>query len=75
MYKYYDKHVKTENKGMCCGIYLVLINGKLAKNATKDPVLYFFWYYNKKTHHLYSCARIGMSMSTQVKKDYTRTGK
>ena len=33
---------------MCCGIYTVLVNGKLAKNATMDPVLYF-WYYNQKT--------------------------
>ena len=33
---------------MCCGIYLVLVNGKLAKNATIYPVLYFY-YYNQKT--------------------------
>ena len=26
---------------MCCGLYIVIVNGKLAKNATMDPVLFF----------------------------------
>ena len=32
---------------MHCGIYIVLVNGKLAKKTLhgSDPVL-FFWYYN-----------------------------
>ena len=32
---------------MWCGIYIVLVNAKLVKNATMDLDL-FFWYYNQK---------------------------
>ena len=46
-----DKHVKSEIKGMCFSGYIVLVNGKLAKNATINPVN-FFWYYISKNHHL-----------------------
>ena len=64
--------MKFEKKGMCCGIYIVLVNGKLAKNATMDPVLFFFLYYNQQKHHLYSCA--GVDTFNLAKKDYAGTG-
>ena len=41
---------------MCCGIYIALVNKKLAKNATMDPAL--FLVLQLKNHHLYSCAGV-----------------
>ena len=56
---------------MCCGIYIEFVNGKLAKNATMDPVL--FLVLQSKNHHLYSCADVGIA--TPEKKYYAGTGK
>ena len=39
---------------MCCGIYIVKVNGKLAKNA----VLFFFLVLQIINHHLYNCASV-----------------
>ena len=44
---------------MSCGMYIVLVIGKLAKNATMDPVLCFG--ITTKNHRLYSCADVDMS--------------
>ena len=57
-------YVKSENKGMCCGICIVLVNGKFAKNATMDPVLFFVL--QPKIHNLYSSTRV-IGMSTREK--------
>ena len=40
------------------------MNGKLAKNATLDPVLFFF-VLQPKNHHLYSCSGIDGSTLAQ----------
>ena len=56
---------------MCCGKYIVFVNGKLAKNATMKPVL--FLVLQLKKHQLYSCA--GVDMSTPANKDYAGTAK
>ena len=53
-------------------MYIVLVNWKLAKNTTMDPVLLLFGI-TTKNHHLYSCARIGMSTRGK-KKEYSSTG-
>ena len=45
-------------------MYIVLVNGKLAKNATMDPG--FFLVVQPKIHHLYSCS--GVDISTAAKK-------
>ena len=50
VYLFLDKHVKSKIKGMCCCIYIVLVNGKLSKNATIDPV--FFGITTNKSSHL-----------------------
>ena len=55
--------MKSEKKGICCGIYIVLVNGKLAKNATIDPVL--FLVLQLKNHHVFRCAGVDMSMPTK----------
>ena len=65
------KYVKSEKKGICCGKYIVFVNGKLAKNATMKPVL--FLVLQLKKHQLYSCA--GVDMSTPANKDYAGTAK
>ena len=31
-----NKHVKSENNSMFCGMYIVFVNGKLAENATMN---------------------------------------
>ena len=43
---------------MCCGIYIELVNGKLAKNATMDPV---FLVLKPKNPYFYGCADVDMS--------------
>ena len=48
VYLYLDKHVKSGKKGMCCGIYIVLVNGKLAKKRCYGSCS-FVWYNNQKT--------------------------
>ena len=56
---------------MCFGIYKVMVSGKLAKNATMDPVPFFG--ISTKNHHLDSHA--GVDMSRPGKKDYASTGR
>ena len=38
------KFVKSENNIMFCGMYIVLVNGKLAENAAMNPFPHFFLY-------------------------------
>ena len=51
---------------MCCGIYIVKVNGKLAKKRYYGSC-YFFGITTKK-HHLYSCASVDGSTLAQAYK-------
>ena len=55
---------------MCCGKYVVLVNGKLAKNSTMDHT-HLFWYYNQK--NIASIAVLNRHIYAG-KKDYAGTG-
>ena len=70
VYLFLDKHVKSEKKGMFFCIYIVLVNGKLSKNATIDPV--FWGVLQPINHHIYSCTAV--DMSTSAKKDFAGPG-
>ena len=58
---------------MCYGVYIVLVNGKLAKNATMDPVL--FLVLQLKNHHLFCCVGVDMSTPAQAYKSIFRPEK
>ena len=49
---------------MFCGMYIVLVNGKLAENAAMNPFPHFFFIQPKKLP-LYSSTRINMLTRAQ----------